>query len=114
MRTYVRVFDDIDKLREMLELRKKGYSFLKLANIYNVDHSSIIYQVQKHRVIQPLGIKKVRLVKKGIIPTLADIKQSMENLEYEKGERINPGKSYKEYLKDEEKRKFNNLVNKFK
>ena len=44
-----RVFDDKDKLLKLFKLRRKGLSFQKIANVFNCDYSSIMYQVNKSK-----------------------------------------------------------------
>ena len=60
---YVRVFNDKKLLEEMLMLRQKGYSLPFLANKYQVDHSSILYQCKKFSVA-PKGIPTIVLRQK--------------------------------------------------
>src|SRR3990167_6884614 len=57
-----KLFLDEEKLQEMLELRKGGWSYNALAKKYGCDHTSIIYQCQKHKIknqfkMQILNIK---------------------------------------------------------
>ena len=42
-----RVFSDINKLNEMLEMRKNGTSLLKIAKYYGCDHTSVMYWLKK-------------------------------------------------------------------
>ena len=53
--------EDEEKLQEMLELRKSGWSYHALAKKYGCDHSSIIYQCQKNGVFNN-NIQTTRIV----------------------------------------------------
>lgn len=61
MSSYNKVFTDKQKLKEMLELRKQGFSVLFLGKMYNVDHSSITYHCLKNRIIIDKELRKQRL-----------------------------------------------------
>lgn len=63
MSSYNKVFTDKQKLKEMLELRKQGYSVLVLGKMYEVDHSSITYHCLKNKIIVDKELKKQRLKK---------------------------------------------------
>lgn len=91
-RTYKRVFDDKEKLQKMLVLRDVGWSYNALAIRFNVDHSSIIYQCQKHKELfnQP---DKLTIYKKDALKEKYKYKDLLN-------ERICKGKNYAEYLKE--------------
>jgi hypothetical protein len=40
-------FSDPEVKKEMLDLRRKGYSYMEIARKYSVDHTSILYHCQK-------------------------------------------------------------------
>ena len=71
-----RIFDDEKLLKEMLELRSAGWSYLKLAKKYNCDHTSILYQCKKannggiviKKILNPDRPKRQGVVKKGHCP----------------------------------------------
>ena len=48
-----RVFNKKDKLEKLIELRKEGWTYLSLAFIFGVDHSSIYYECKKYNVDNP-------------------------------------------------------------
>src|SRR3990167_9657124 len=50
MRTYKKVFEDKEKLKEMLKLRAMGYSSPALAKKYKVDHSSILRKCSQYKI----------------------------------------------------------------
>lgn len=90
---YIRTFKDPQLLEEMLALRREGWSITALAQKYNCNFTSVWHQCKKHD-IRPLRIT-IRLT------------QTPQNPVYEdfNGETLNKGKSYKEYLKEEEERR---------
>lgn len=47
---YNKIFNNQEKLQEMLYLYDKGASLSDLARTFGVDHSSISYQVKKHNL----------------------------------------------------------------
>lgn len=47
---YRRVFNDKEKLNEMLGLARQGHSYSSLGRLYGVDHTSIMFQCSKHGV----------------------------------------------------------------
>ena|SRR3990167_6561985 len=79
--SYKKIFYNLEKLNEMIELRKKGWSYLQLANRFNVDHTSIIYQWSKYAKNMGIPLK---------------VKESLK-FEYKKPIVIN-GKSYCDYV----------------
>ena len=96
-REYQRVFQDKNKLKEMLGLRQKGKSLPWLAKHYSCDHSSIFWQCHKYGVVpgKPVKWTKRRVVKK----------EDRKPIIYLEKEGINPGKDdYQAYLKAEKKR----------
>lgn len=86
------VFEDSKVLNEMLFLRLRGWSLKELAWRYGCEHTSIRkqcirYGLPMNIVLLPRPIITFRLVRTDW-----------------NGERINVGKTYQEYLKDEERR----------
>lgn len=48
MRTpYKKIFQDQNKVVELLKLRSEGYSMERLARYFHCDHTSIMYQLRK-------------------------------------------------------------------
>lgn len=91
-------FKDPAILAEMLLLRKGGWSYAKIGEKYDRDHSTIIYWCQKcHLTLS----HKVKRIPYRPLPKI--------NITYVKEENINTGKSYKEYLEAEQKRKLGKL-----
>ena len=93
---YIKVFQDEDKLRKMLEFRQKGKSLPWLAKHYSCDHSSIFWQCHKYGVVpgKPVKYTQRKVVKK----------EDRKPIIYLKKEGINKGKMYKEYILAEKKR----------
>lgn len=85
------IFDDKKKLHEMLELRKKGWTYISLGTLYGVDYSSIYHECKKFHVEPP--IKATRLNKAGINLSTGYILKIVGL----KPKRI---KSYADYLRD--------------
>lgn len=48
---FKKVFADKAKMSRMLALRKQGWSYLSLADLYGVDFSSIYHQCKLHNVV---------------------------------------------------------------
>lgn len=93
MRTFRMIFKDVDKLKDMLEMRKQGWTYESLAIVFGVDHSSI-YKACKIRGIvrmkEPISID---------LPTILD----------ELGIRPIQEKSYRDYLEEQHRRRFPKL-----
>lgn len=92
-RTFKMIFNDKNKLNEMLELRRLGWTYVSLALIYNVDHSSIYAQCKKRHIKCPIR------------PISLDISALLKNIEVN----VPKDKSYKDYLKEVRNRRFPNL-----
>lgn len=100
---------DVD---EMLALRRVGWTFTRLAQAYEVDHSTIIYHCQKHKVEpetdarigvdRPVKELKKRASTKKVLPEVKPMTPS----KYEDllTEPIRRGKSYEEYIKENDSR----------
>jgi len=111
-------FNNPELLEEMRMLRKEGWSYPRLARRYKVDHSSIIYQIQKAGILPKEKVKWERplckvcgakvanfwnvycsrecmAVRNKVKPQPIEIPQSNNK------EKINEGKSYAEYLRIE-------------
>ena len=59
-----RVFDDFQKLTEMLNLRRQGLSYLKLAQLFQCDHTTIVYHCKKNGLT--LGKRHLFLANRGV------------------------------------------------
>ena len=98
------VFKDHHKLVEMLALRRMGWTFVSLANLYSCDRTSLRYQCRKYQIfpektkfIKNQEIYSPDKISSAIIISLYPKKKS--NWTMIDGERINLGKSYADYLK---------------
>ena len=99
------IFIDKSKLLEMLLLRKQGWTFVALADLYNCDRTSLRYQCRKYQIFP---IKKefksnsneVFNPKRISTHILVEIfPKKVSNWTTVDGERVNLGKSYADYLK---------------
>lgn len=87
-----RVFKDKIVLQKMLFLRQQGWPIKELGLIFNVEHTSI------RKACLRSGLPpEVKLLSRPIITFKHVI------IDYN-GERINPGKTYKEYMEEKRKR----------
>lgn len=87
----------------MLAAYKKGHSAKSLGAEYGVDHSSIIYQVQKHKCWRGHARRYTRKLVTMRKMTKRVAKQ-VENVPTDVGESVNAGKSYAEYMADDRRR----------
>lgn len=94
-----KIFLDRDKLTQMLNLRINGFATTSLSVIFGVNRSSIENQCDKYWV-KPLD--EVITIERIVSNVLPPPKKS--HWIVVDGERINQGKSYREYL--EESRKY--------
>ena len=88
MRTYVKIFKDDNKLREMLSLRQNGWTLKSLAIIYGVDHSSIykwciLKKVKKPLVTISLNLPSI-ISETGLIPKRTRLKMYEDYLNDER------------------------------
>lgn len=90
-----KIFQDREKLAEMLDLRLGGYSISALATLFKCDKSSIRYQCDKYNVEPPY--KEVYAVERIASQVTSS---AIGNWKIINGERVNMGKSYKEYLQE--------------
>lgn len=93
MRHFVMIFKDREKLKDMLEMRKQGWTYESLAIIFGVDHSSI-YKACKIR-----GIVRIKE------PISIDLSLILNEL----GIKPREEKSYQDYLEEQHRRKFPKL-----
>jgi len=90
------------QLEEMLALRKMGYSYTVLADKYKVPKTTIRYLCRKFGLANNVETLVIRHIVTTTLP-----KQDFYN---EREEKINTGKSYAEYLKEERERKWRKLT----
>lgn len=60
-RNYIKVFRDKERLKQMLELANKGWSYVALGKHFGCDHTSILYQCRKNGVLKNLYRKNRKL-----------------------------------------------------
>lgn len=101
-------FADKAILEEMLCLRKQGWSYNRLGLKYDRDHTTIIYWCQKMGVVPKT---EKRIIVQGFQTSLKKITTVDSIMVSPKLplEKINSGKSYREYLEEERKRKYGKL-----
>ena len=89
-----KLFLDKQKLYQMLNLRRNGLTITTLAIMFDCDHTSIQAQCDKygiHPIDEVYGIER-------IIAQVIPFYQSQLRFRLVCGEKINIGRSYKEYL----------------
>lgn len=105
------VFDDVAKLNEMLNRRMMGEGVAKLGAMYGVDHSTIIYHCKrsgmqfpgKHdNIVVSSGIIAISIGGMGIRRPIQSTQPDLIDFD---GDRINPGKTYAEYVAEDIKRR---------
>lgn len=89
------------ELEKMLAMRKLGCSYQKLANEFQVDKLTIRYLCKRFGLAGTMN------------PTSARTTTKRPESSYHRAtqtESINPGKTYAEYIKDEQNRKWKALI----
>lgn len=81
-------------LQEMLVLRRQGWSTVALGARYNKDHTTIVYHCRKAGLIHTVMH----------ITTTSTMLKAAQLAALPSEERINPGKSYRQYLAESLKR----------
>lgn len=96
-----KIFDDLRRLNEMISARQSGVGPSELARRYGVDHSTIIYHCRRNGVTKE-NVERVVVTQKVRISTkLRGFAVYTDKFEG----RINPGKSYADYLIEQRERK---------
>lgn len=101
---YTFISKDKDNLIEMLNLRKSGWTFVALSQLYDCDRTTLRYQCRKYQVfpIKKLHIKNSSEVfdpKRIALHIIHELYPTVQtNWTIIQGEKINKGKSYAEYL----------------
>lgn len=88
-------FKDKNKLNKLINLRIFGFSEVSLALLteFNVDRTALIYHFKKYGIGRPQDTYDIpRMVSKMIPPSFKDVWVEID------GERVNTGRTYKEYL----------------
>lgn len=117
------IFKDKEIKEDMLNLRRKGYSYNYLSKLFKVDHSTIMYHCKKAGIQVPTSIiykdeVKVEInveSKPYVQPIIVQTKTDARGTEWFLGaddEWICMGKSVKELKKDAQSRKLRILENK--
>ena len=109
MRGRGHIFDDLGRLNEMLTLRLRGAGPSSLAQHYGCDHTTIIYHC-KRAGVQVSGQRGVLIITSGFL-SVGPIQQVLKEKPKpvpkpvlpiqrydDDGSKINPGKSYAEYV----------------
>ena len=109
------IFEDMQKLNEMLQLRMQGYGPSTLANRYGVDHSTIIYHCKKSGLQMP-GVRGIIIVSSGMELMNRERKPRVVVrgatitvvIDFD-GSKINQGKDYAEYVAEAKKKEQDRL-----
>jgi len=93
----------IEQIAKIIEMRKEGYSLNYLGRYFGKDHTTILYHCQRAKLSIGISHKKVINGPK--------FRKWPETFSYdiytdETGEKLNPGKNYADYVKEEENRKW--------
>lgn len=115
MRGRKRIFENLQRLNEMLALRRQGVGPSYLGNLYHVDHSTIIYHCRRNGVLMPRQ-KSTMIVSSGMLALAAQEKIVLERrrivvhkdapmvlIDFD-GSPVNRGRTYAEYLEQRNKR----------
>lgn len=103
LRKLSRPLNQYSTLEEMLALRKLGWSYMALSDKFQVPKTTIRYLCRKFGLAENV---QVTISRQDVRTTT----KAPEVLHNEREEVINPGKSYAEYLKDEQDRKWRRLT----
>lgn len=83
---------------EIIALFKEGWKILHIAHKFHIDHSTVIYHLKKNKIKRHLQPKIPRIVYNQIIIPI------QPRVDFD-GSKLNEGKSYKNYLEEEARRK---------
>lgn len=103
-KSYTFISKDPIILLEILNLRRQGWSFVSLAELYDCDRTSLRYQCRKYQVFpkKTMFIKNSNEVfnfKRIVHQVVAELyPQEVSNWIIVDGEKVNKGKSYADYL----------------
>lgn len=118
-RAFNKIFRDRELLQDMLTKRDNGWSATALALEFNCDGGAIVYRCKQHGVKpnkitfgkkQWVALNVAQRIEKIQTPnrekvisdSIQEFRQEFrQDLRDEQGQRINKGKPYKEYIKDE-------------
>lgn len=101
-RHYIRVFDDAEKLKEMLARYLIGDTPTVLGRVYGVDHTSIIFQVKKAGVWRLGGRRYLKSIAVVLPPIVKATTKSRPKIykyqpKFDQEEKKCDGKMYAEY-----------------
>lgn len=97
-----KTFLNKQKLYNMIQLRRSGLSYYSLGLFFNCSRKAVEAQCKKYGVeiyLHPIRIERIVLH----IVNPNNGKKQKQSFRIEAGEKINIGKSYKEYLKEDKK-----------
>ena len=86
-----------EQVKEVLNMRRKGYSYSDIGRFFEKDHSTIMYHCKKSEIIPGKSPPKL------LIPIPPVEKKNFSYIT-DGNEVINPGKDYEDYLAEERKR----------
>jgi len=109
MRGRGRIFEDLKKLHEMLSLRQQGAGLSELGRRYGVDHSTIFYHSRKNGLSTFVTVSGVR-APAGQTPHVTISLSGITVRMSDDGSPMNQGKNYAEYLEEEERRRWAQLL----
>ena len=69
------VFSNQQKLTTMLDLRRRGQSYLKLAQLFQCDHTTIVYHCKKNGLT--LGKRQLILANRGIFKSESILREML-------------------------------------
>lgn len=103
-KTYTLISRDTENLLEMLRLRREGWTFMALAELYHCDRTTLRYQCRKYMIfpLKNVNIKNSnevfdpkRIAQKIIIEIMPKAESKWIIID---GEKINTGRSYSDYF----------------
>jgi len=94
--------NEYSQLEEMLALRSLGWSYMALADKFNVPKTTIRYLCRRFGLANNV---RVTVLRQDVSTTTSHHIET-----YTEEDRINPGKTYAEYLQEEKDRKWRKLL----
>jgi len=98
----IRIFKDPEKYQELIQLLNEKQSYKSISRHFNCDHTSVIYWARKIGI--PIKYKPTDPMNSNNISTPDHEHKIL------KTERINPGKNYASYLREEKERNTKRFV----
>ena len=120
-----KIFRDRQKLQEMFSLRQQGWSLTQLGVKFGVDHTSILYLCHKYKVLPGIKVERKiptferkclkcgkpvnaianKFCSQKCYSQFCASKNEVLNEEIVEGEKINSGKDYMDYVREENRKK---------